>query len=229
MVLQTSVSENPPGRGLPGSAVPIFFAPLPRLAGSSAQITHYGKPVMSTLYKTALQELQNVFDRLSDGDVDKAVQMIASAHKSVVFGGGREKLQIMGFAMRLFHMGLNVAVEGDMTTPPVGKGDLFIVTAGPGEISTALTLMNVARQAGAAILLLTAQPLGRAAAFADFVLVIPAQTMADDQGAKKSSVLPMGSLYEGALFVLFEVMVLKLKTLLNIDAETMRGNHTNLE
>jgi 6-phospho-3-hexuloisomerase len=184
---------------------------------------------MSTLYKTALNELAGVFDRLSDSDVDKAVQMIAAAQTTVVFGGGREKLQIMGFAMRLFHMGLTVAVEGDMTSPPVGKGDLFLVTAGPGEISTALALMNVAKQAGAAVLLLTAQPKGRAAVYADFVLTIPAQTMADDQGASKSSVLPMGSLYEGALFVLFEVMVLKLKTLLNIDAETMRGNHTNLE
>ncbi len=184
---------------------------------------------MGTLYRTALSELQGVFDRLNDADVDKAVEMIATAKKTVVFGGGRERLQIMGFAMRLYHMGLDVAVEGDMTTPPVGKCDLFIVTVGPGEISTALALLGVARNAGATILVLTAQPKGRAAAFADFVLTIPAQTMADDQGDKKSSVLPMGSLYEGALFVLFEVMVLKLKDRLNIDPETMRGNHTNLE
>ena len=61
------------------------------------------------------------------------------------------------------------------------------------------------------------------------MLTIPAQTMADDQGAKKSSVLPMGSLYEGALFVLFEVMILKLRDKLKIDPEVMRGNHTNLE
>ena len=147
----------------------------------------------------------------------------------VVFGGGREKLQIMGFAMRLYHMGLRAAVEGDMTTPPVGKGDLFVVTVGPGEISTALALLGVARDAGASVLVITAQPAGRAAAFADFVLTLPAQTMADDQGEKKSSVLPMGSLYEGALFVLFEVMILKLREKLDIDPETMRANHTNLE
>ena len=53
--------------------------------------------------------------------------------------------------------------------------------------------------------------------------------MADDQGAAKYSVLPMGSLYEGALFVLFEVMVLKLRDRLQIDPQVMRGNHTNLE
>jgi 6-phospho-3-hexuloisomerase len=184
---------------------------------------------MSFLYKTALSELEGVFERLNDADVDKAVTMIARASSTVVFGGGRERLQIMGFAMRLYHMGLKVAVEGDMTTPPIGEGDLFIVTVGPGEISTALALLDVAKRAGATILVLTAQPSGRAAAYADFVLTIPAQTMADDQDAAKRSVLPMGSLYEGAIFVLFEVMVLKLRDRLAIDPEVMRGNHTNLE
>lgn len=184
---------------------------------------------MSSLYATALSELSSVFDKLSDVDVDKAIDIIANAKTIVVFGGGRERLQIMGFAMRLYHMGLAVAVEGDMTTPPVGPNDLFIVTVGPGEISTALALLDVAKRAGATILVLTAQPKGRAAAYADFVLTIPAQTMADDQGKKKSSVLPMGSLYEGALFVLFEVMILKLRDRLKVNPEIMRSNHTNLE
>lgn len=184
---------------------------------------------MASLYQSALAELGGVFHNINDADVDTALDMIAKAKTTVVFGGGREKLQIMGLAMRLYHMGLKVAVEGDMTTPPVGKGDLFMVTCGPGEISTALALMEVAKKAGSSILLVTAQPKGRAAKFADFVLTIPAQTMADDRGAKKSSVLPMGSLFEGALFVLFEVMILKLREKLKIDPEAMRANHTNLE
>ena len=181
------------------------------------------------LYQGALNELGGVFSRIDDAAVDTAVRMIRDANHVVVFAGGRERLQIMGFAMRLFHMGLKVAVEGDMTTPPVGPGDLFIVTVGPGEISTAIALMEVAENAGATILFLTAQPQGRCAHFADFVLTIPAQTMADDQGDQRTSVLPMGSLYEGALFILFEVMVLKLIALTGITPEEMRANHTNLE
>ena len=184
---------------------------------------------MSNLYKTALLELEAVFDRLDDSDVDTAVQMIVDAKSTVVFGGGRERLQIMGFAMRMFHLGMAVAVEGDMTTPAVGPGDLFIVTVGPGEISTALALLSVAKEAGASILVITAQPEGRAAQYADFVLVVPAQTMANDQGEQKSSVLPMGSLYEGAIFLLFEIMVLKLREKVTVDPEVMRANHTNLE
>jgi 6-phospho-3-hexuloisomerase len=184
---------------------------------------------MSDLYHTALAELGCVFDRLDDADVNAAVERIARAKKIVVFGCGRERLQIMGFAMRLFHMGLPVAVAGDMTTPPVGPGDLFLATAGPGALSTVQALQAQARQAGASVLLLTAQPDGPAAKLADAVLTIPAQTMADDRGVQKTSVLPMGSLYEGALFVLFEVMVLKLRDRLGITAEAMRANHTNLE
>ena len=52
--------------------------------------------------------------------------------------------------------------------------------------------------------------------------------MADDRGPA-TSVLPMGSLYEGAQYVLFEVMILKLRDRLGVTAEAMRGAHTNLE
>jgi 6-phospho-3-hexuloisomerase len=183
---------------------------------------------MASQYRQALDELGAVFDRLDDGQVDRAIETIAEANKVVVFGGGREGLQIRGFAMRLFHLGRAVSVVGDMTTPAIGPGDLFLVTVGPGEISTALALIGVAKAAGSKVMVLTAQPQGRAAQMADFVLVIPAQTMADDQGPG-TSILPMGSLYEGALFLLFEVMILRLRDRLQVSAETMRANHTNLE
>ncbi|MDX7952895.1 SIS domain-containing protein [Lichenihabitans sp. Uapishka_5] len=183
---------------------------------------------MLTLYRQALDELGHVLDKLDDPAVDDAVAAIASARRVVVFGGGREGLQIRGFAMRLFHLGQDVSVVGDMTTPAIGGGDLFLVVCGPGEISTAMALVGVAKAAGATVLVITAQPDGRVPRMANSVLVLPAQTMADDQGPD-ASLLPMGSVFEGALFVLFEVMVLKLKAALDVSSETMRQNHTNLE
>jgi 6-phospho-3-hexuloisomerase len=116
-----------------------------------------------------------------------------------------------------------------MATPPVGAGDVFLVTCGPGDISTALALIDVAKAAGATILLVTAQPKGRAAAQADLVLHLSAQTIADDQSTECRSLLPMGSLYDGALFVLFEVIVLTLIEQLQISPEAMRSDHTHLE
>lgn len=181
------------------------------------------------LFRLALDELGDVFTRVDDSAVDAACAMIAGAKTVGVYGCGREALQIKGFAMRLFHLGIPVAVVGDMTMPPLGPGDVFLVSSGPGETSTVLTLMKVARDAGAKNLLITAQAESGAAKLADFTLLIPAQTMANDQGARKTSVLPMGSVFEGALFVLFEVMVLKLKAMLDVSPEAMRARHTNME
>jgi len=184
---------------------------------------------MTTLYQTALNDLARVFDRLDPDPTAPLLDALCTAGQIVVCGAGRERLQIMGFAMRLHHLGLRVAVAGDMTAPPVGAGDLLLVTSGPGATATMLTLMAVARAAGAQVALITAQPAAPAAALADLVLTLPAQTMADDQGGRASSVLPMGSLFEGALFVLFEVLVLHLIARLHIDPDAMRARHTNLE
>ena len=63
---------------------------------------------------------------------------------------------------------------------------------------------------------------------ADLVFHIPAQTMADDRGGT-ASVLPMGSLYEGAMFIAFELVVLALRNRVGENAETMRARHTNME
>ena len=133
-----------------------------------------------------------------------------------------------GFAMRLFHLGRSVAVWGDMTAPAVETGDLLFVSAGPGYLATADALIGKAREAGARTALITAQPQGALASQVDVVVVLPAQTMSDDLGAKRST-LPMGSAFEAAQMLFFECVILKLRPFLGETAETMRARHTNLE
>jgi 6-phospho-3-hexuloisomerase len=58
--------------------------------------------------------------------------------------------------------------------------------------------------------------------------VIPAQTMANDQGANVS-ILPMGSLFEFAEAIFFELVIIRLRERLGETADTMRARHTNLE
>jgi 6-phospho-3-hexuloisomerase len=181
---------------------------------------------MKAFADAALRELGGVFAALDPAQVPEAVGALAEARRVALYGVGREGLAMRGFAMRLFHLGMDVSVVGDMTTPPLGVGDLLVVSAGPGAFSTVLALMGEAHEAGARTLVFTAQP-GRAAELADISVRVPAQTMADDSGS--TSVLPMGSVYEGALFVLFEGMVVALRDQLGISAQAMRARHTNLE
>jgi 6-phospho-3-hexuloisomerase len=183
---------------------------------------------MLHLSTKALEELGTCLSRVEPNAFDEAVGEIASARRIALYGVGREGLQIKGLAMRLYHLGLDAHVVGDMTTPPLGQGDLLIVSAGPGDFSTVSALMTVARQAGARVLLVTAERQGRAAGLAHRVLPVPAQTMANDERATPS-VLPMGSLYEGALYILFELIILALRDALGVSPPTMRANHTNLE
>jgi 6-phospho-3-hexuloisomerase len=115
-----------------------------------------------------------------------------------------------------------------MTTPPVGAGDLLICSAGPGDFASIAALTKIAKDAGAKTAIVTAQPASNLAKNADHILHIPAQTMADDQGAK-TSVLPMGSLFELSQMLVFELLALRLREITGETADTMRARHTNLE
>jgi 6-phospho-3-hexuloisomerase len=183
---------------------------------------------VAQLSKGALNDLAGVFAAMPEDALDGLIEAIVAAKRIVVFGLGREGLQMRGFAMRLFHKGRDVAVWGDMTTPALGPRDLFIASAGPGDLPTAQTLVEIARKAGAGTALVTAQSTGGLAKQVDILTIIPAQTMANDQGGKLS-VLPMGSLLETAQMIAFELVILKLRPRFNETSETMRARHTNLE
>jgi 6-phospho-3-hexuloisomerase len=177
--------------------------------------------------REAAAELADVAARLDESALMPIVDAIAGARRVMLYGCGREGLMMRALAMRLHHLGRDVCVQGDMTAFPLGPGDLFMCSAGPGELATASALCRVARAAGARVLVVTAEPQGTTAALADDLLVIPAQTMARDVGG--TSVLPMGSLFEGAMFLVFEALVLRLRDLLGETAGSMRARHTNME
>ena len=177
--------------------------------------------------KNILAEIDRVLAGVDEQQVDNLLQAIAGSHKVVVYGLGREGLVMKAFAMRLMHLGVPVAVVGDMTAPPVGRGDLFLVSCGPGYLSTVGALMGVAQAAGARVAMLTAQPGADLPRRADQLLVLPAQTMAEGEGS--SSGQAMGSVYEQAMWVLFDALVPMLQVRLGQSVAELRARHTNLE
>jgi 6-phospho-3-hexuloisomerase len=179
------------------------------------------------MLRGAAAELAEVAARLDDAALDPVVAAITHARRVMLYGCGREGLMMRALAMRLHHLGRDVCMQGDMTAFPLASGDLFLCAAGPGELATASALCRVARSTGARVVVITAEPAGATAALADDLLVIPAQTMARDVGG--TSVLPMGSLFEGAMFLVCEVLVLRLREALGETAESMRARHTNME
>lgn len=176
----------------------------------------------------ALWEVESVFRGMAPDAADRMCGEILGARRLVCYGVGREGLMMKALCMRLMHLGLDAHMAGDMTTPAVGKGDLLIASAGPGYFSTVSALVGVAREAGARIMVVTAQPRGAVPAQADVVIHLPAQTMADDSGGA-TGLLPMGSLYEATQLIFFDLISILLRERTSQTVEEMRARHTNLE
>ena len=163
------------------------------------------------------------------GQIALLSQALAQARRILCYGVGREGLMMKALTMRLFHLGCEAHVVGDMTAPSVATEDVLFVSAGPGHFSTVAALVSVARNSGAKVICITAEPDGAVPTSADLTIHLPAQTMAADQGRDSSSVLPMGSLYEALMFLFFEILVLDLRDRMGVAPEALRANHTNLE
>ncbi|KAL7615111.1 uncharacterized protein LOC111888881 [Lactuca sativa] len=195
---------------------------------------------MSTLATRICNQINSVFAKSSttnpsplDITVDEIASTAARRGKIFVYGVGREGLMMKALCMRLAHLGLSAHCVGDMTTPPISSSDLLIASAGPGGFSTVDAICGVAKTNGGRVLVLTAQPeSGSSVKYASVVAYIAAQTMADHGVAMEETttpLLPMGSVYEGAMFVLFEMVVFKLSSVLGQSPHEIQSRHTNLE
>ncbi|XP_074318993.1 uncharacterized protein LOC141655868 [Silene latifolia] len=195
---------------------------------------------MATMATKICNQISTIFTKPTLGPspltllVDQISETSAQKGQIFVYGVGREGLMLKALCMRLAHLGLSAHCVFDMTTPPIGPTDLLIASAGPGGFATVDAICGVAQSKGARVLLLTGQPQsGSCVKYANFVAHVNAQTMADDrdEGHVEGSrpLLPMGSVYEGGLFVLFEMVVFMLGDVLGESAESVRARHTNLE
>jgi 6-phospho-3-hexuloisomerase len=75
--------------------------------------------------------------------------------------------------------------------------------------------------------MLTAQPEAPLPQQADLLIHLPAQTMAETE--QSSSTQAMGSVFEQALWILFDALIPRLQTALGQSAEDLRRRHTNME
>jgi len=183
---------------------------------------------LKNLKRVILEELSTVFNNIKEEEILALVEEIAAAKRVFVYGLGRERLMLQAFAMRLMHLGVQVYMVGDVTTPGIGEGDLFITSSGTGYLSTVEAMQGIAKKSGARIAFMTAHPEFPLPQEADLIIKIPAQTMRDGIEARKSP-QPLGALFEQAQLLMLEMVVVLLKQKLCQTEQDMEKRHTNLE
>lgn len=183
----------------------------------------------STWSGPAIEELRSAATGIPDATLDRFVDEVLAARRISCFAWGRENLMLRAFLMRLVHLGMDAHFAGDTTSLPIGPGDLLLVVCGPGRLVSTNAMIDIAKDAGARVMVVTAQPEGDTSRKADVLIHLPAQTMADDSGTASTSVLPMGTLFEILELLFFDIAAIRLRERSGQTLEQIRARHTNLE
>lgn len=177
---------------------------------------------------TLLQdELRRVLTAVAPGDVDAAAAAISSAKRIFLTGAGRSKLALEMAAMRLMHLGLQVHVAGEVTAPAIGAGDLLITASASGTTASVLHAAQVARDAGAKLLVLTTAPQSSLAQIASTVVVLQAAAKTDT--GERASRQYAGSLFEQAVLLWCDSLFHSLWQSGEQSSEELLRRHANLE
>jgi 6-phospho-3-hexuloisomerase len=183
---------------------------------------------MKRFAREALADLKRVLDRVSVRELGAFARSLLQADRIFVTGLGRTGLMARGFAMRLMHLGRRVYHVGDVITPSIRRGDLLVIGSRTGRSKVLGHYIAIAHRAGARVAVVTADGKSPAAKSADAVLAI------DDRAASKARRgtrrrLPLGSLFEQALLVVLDQVVLDLMEALHLGEADLAKSHTSFE
>ncbi len=185
---------------------------------------------LKTGLDTILHELGTLYDQVDDVDMARFTGRIADARGTLfVAGAGRSGLLLRCFAMRLMHMGRAVHMVGDVTTPAARPGDLLLIGSGSGETGSLAAMAAKAKALGLTVLLVTTTRDSTIARLADDCLVLPAPTPKSAGAATAASSQPMGNLFEQAMFLFCEAMVMAMMQSGGMTSAQMFERHANLE
>jgi 6-phospho-3-hexuloisomerase len=179
------------------------------------------------LVNTVTAELNAALQSVDANELTNLRRDILQSRRIFVAGKGRSGLRMSGFAMRLMHLDQHVHVVGEVTAPAIGAGDLLIIGSGSGRTPSLVSYARQATHVEAQVTLITVAEESPIADYADSVIRIQATSPKID--SNDESLQPLGTLFEQALGVLLDIVVLQLMDDLNMDSDAMFSRHANLE
>ncbi|WP_405156463.1 6-phospho-3-hexuloisomerase [Paenibacillus sp. FSL K6-0108] len=177
-----------------------------------------------------LQELERTLSQIDDSEMQAMAEHILAAEQVFVAGAGRSGLMGKAFAMRLMQMGLRVYVVGETVTPGISPKDFLLLCSGSGETGSLTAMAQKASKAGAPVGLITIKPESTIGQLSNTVVRLQASAKEDTATAGASvTIQPMGSLFEQALLLSMDALVLTMMDMKSMTGADMFGRHANLE
>lgn len=172
-----------------------------------------------------ISEIQSLNFSVKEEKFDQICKVIEEANHIFVSGAGRSGLMVKAFANRLVQMKLPVSVVGEITEPKASDNDIIIFNSASGNSMTLIEQAKTAKKNGIKIILFTSNLDSKLAKLSDTSILIEAQS----KFSGRSSVQPMGSLFEQYSLIVMDAISLKLSSELGVTEKEMRNNHANIE
>ena len=175
-------------------------------------------------------EIDTVVERLARGEsraLARVVDLVAAAPRVFVLGAGRSGLALRMTAMRLMHLGLEVHVVGEVTTPAIVEHDLLVTASGSGTTAGILRAAQTAIERGAKVAAITTAADSPLAQLATATIVVPAAAKLDRSAMMSTQY--SGSLFEQVVVLLGDALFDALWQRSGSTADELWPRHANLE
>ncbi|RSJ06081.1 6-phospho-3-hexuloisomerase [Streptococcus mitis] len=176
-----------------------------------------------------LNELLHNAEKISSEQLSIFLEEIKRAKHIFLSGAGRSGIVIQSFANRLMHLGFDVSIVGEISSPHSQPGDLLIICSGSGETDSLKFLAKKAVESGVKIGLVTMKLDSTIGNLASSSLILPGTTKNENNWNSKGFKQPMGSAFEQLAFLTFDSLILNLMDDTGETSETMFNRHADFE
>lgn len=183
------------------------------------------------------KHIKKAASKLDTGSVKKLVDEIMGSQRIFLMGAGRSGLAAKAFAMRLMHMGFNVFVVGETTTPAVQPDDLVIAVSGSGETPSIANLGGIAKKIGSKLAVITSNKDSTLGKISDIVVIVPGRPKEDviyeDYHERRMvgypELAPLGTIFEITALVFLDAVVSELMVRTGASEAELKKRHTVFE
>ncbi len=181
--------------------------------------------------------IEKVASNLDTASVSSLVSCIMDSKRIFLMGAGRSGLAARAFAMRLMHMGFDVYVVGETTTPAVTPDDLVIAVSGSGETPSIASLGAIAKKIGSKLAVITSNKDSTLGNISDIVVIIPGRTKEDinyeDYHERRMigypQLAPLGTIFEISALVFLDAVISELMVRTGASEAELKKRHTVFE
>lgn len=170
-----------------------------------------------------VSEVKDVLEKVNRQEVEAVSRLIQKNHRIFVDGEGRSGYVGKCFAMRLMHLGFDVRVMGESTTPSFSAGDVFVGVSGSGNSGSIVLNAQKAKKSDVKIVTITNNRASKLGELSDQVIELEATVRGDTEN--RTSIQLLGSLFDQSVHLLLDNICLIVSERDHITNEAATQKH----